>query len=376
MSDCPDSKKDACALVVPSLVAGGLERVASELANYLCERKGLDVYIISLANIEPFYELAEGVTFIKPGPKKKPAFSQAIRLISYVRGSIRTIRPIFVLSFGSKFNSFTLLSTLGLKTRIFVSDRSNPYRNSTFNSSADPYVVHDGFVHILAKWLLYRRAAGIIAQTEKAKVIDSKFLNHANIRVIPNPVKALGSAADIPRQNIILNVGRFTELKNQAFLVNAFHEIGNYNWKLVLLGKGPCQAPVKDLVERLGISSNVEFIDETRDIGSVYRMAKIFAFTSLSEGFPNALAEALGAPVASIAFDCVCGPSELIKHGEDGILINVGDDDSYIKGLAALMNDESLRARLEDQAVRKMRRFRPEVICEEYYKFLSGGEDE
>ena len=221
------------------------------------------------------------------------------------------------------------------------------------------------------KWTLYRQATGIIVQTELAKTINEKFLGHPNIVVIGNPVKKIDGKALVAKEKIILNVGRFSSLKNQKFLIDAYHAIGDRTWKLVFVGTGPYLAEVKYRAIQLGVAENVEFLAEVEDIDTQYRRASIFAFASLSEGFPNSLAEALNTPVASIAFDCLSGPSELIEHNVNGFLIPVESKGQYIACLKRLMDDQELRAEFEVQSASMMKRFQSALICEQYFRCLS-----
>ena len=87
------------------------------------------------------------------------------------------------------------------------------------------------------------------------------------------------------------------------------------------------------------------------------KSAQIFAFTSLSEGFPNALAEGLAAGCACISYDCPTGPAELIQHGQNGLLIDLGDESAYRKNLEVLMSDSSLRERLSTRARVEIQQF-------------------
>jgi GalNAc-alpha-(1->4)-GalNAc-alpha-(1->3)-diNAcBac-PP-undecaprenol alpha-1,4-N-acetyl-D-galactosaminyltransferase len=142
------------------------------------------------------------------------------------------------------------------------------------------------------------------------------------------------------------------------------------NWKLVFLGDGPLLAKAKQYVTDLGICDKVLFMGKKKEVELYYRKAKVFAFTSSSEGFPNALGEAMSAGLASISFDCVAGPSELIDDGINGFLIRGMNYELYRQRLKTLMENQEIRNSFRVKAKEKMEHFSIEYIGEKFYQFL------
>ena len=118
------------------------------------------------------------------------------------------------------------------------------------------------------------------------------------------------------------------------------------------------------------VNNNIIFAGSVANIDEYYNKSKIFSFTSTSEGFPNALAEALSVPLACISFDCVTGPSDLIEDGVNGFLVTDFDHDGYKKKLLQLMQDEGLRKKLQQAAEKSIRQFRIENIGQQYLDFI------
>lgn len=349
-------------LVVPSLKAGGMERVMSEVANYLVTDEKLEVHIILFSNEKSFFPISSSVKIHRPSPRYFKSIFSVWYLSLFLRKKIRELQPYSVLSFGSKYNSFVLLCTLGLKTNIYLSDRSNPYRNTKLIFDKNLTERHDGILHYILKKVFYKRAAGILVQTRKAKEIESEFSNHNNIILFPNPVRDIKRLPVYKKEKWIINVGRFIKTKNQLFLIREFDKIKYADWKLVFAGEGPTLKKAKELVEQLGLTDSVLFLGNVKDIDYYLKKSEIFAFSSVSEGFPNALAEGMKASLACISFDCVAGPSDLIDNGQNGFLIPLNRKNLFRQKLKELMNNETLRNRFQQNAKKSLQKFDRKLI--------------
>lgn len=347
-------------LISPSLKNGGLERVMSELATYFASKKEVQVYLILLIRCDKFYSVSEKVQIIEPdfNYKNYSRVFFTFKILIYLRRTVKKINPSVVLCFGERYNSFAILSLIGTNNSVFVSDRSSPcFRMNLFDR--------------LLKKVLYKISAGIIAQTSLSKEIAKKEINHHNITVIPNPIKKFNHRiSTIERENIILNIGRLVRGKNQDKLMNIFASIDDKKWKLIFIGEGQERGYYENYAKELGIEDQVFFVGSQRDFYDYLLKSKIFAFTSESEGFPNALGEAMFFPLASISYDCVAGPKDLIRDGENGFLVPLDDDAVYAEKLKMLMNCEVLRLKFENQAMMDKDLFSIETIGERYYETL------
>ena len=97
--------------------------------------------------------------------------------------------------------------------------------------------------------------------------------------------------------------------------------------------------------------------------------AECFLLTSLAEGMSNALIEAmcLGLPVISTK---VSGSTDLIKDGENGLLIDIGDKEALLNRMYLLAGDPSLRERMGKEATKVYEQLREEKICKEWIEYL------
>ena len=347
-------------LVIPTLLIGGAERVISILAN-VWANSGHEVHLILLTNAEICYELDQKVILHKLGfinNSRMGKYLSEIRTFLLLRKLLRNLKPDFILSFMIKFNIFVLLANCCLKNRIFVSDRSNPYINEKF------------LFTLLQKWS-YKLSDGIIVQTEEAKQHLSKLYKNQNIISIPNPLKKIKIDNTIKKENIILNIGRAVESKGQKYLMESFSMLNSDGWELVFLGDGPLKDELIHDAKIFGIQDKVKFVGEVNYIDQWLNMASIFAFPSIHEGFPNALAEAMAAGLPCISFDCPTGPSELITNNRNGILIPLKDIEQFSNKLFMLMNNPELRQKLSNEAKKISTKFDSINIAQKYFEFCT-----
>ncbi len=351
------STKKLC-LVIPSLQPGGMERVILELAVYFADQQ-FNVHLIILDKGESFYPLDSKIIVHKPDFYYNRRFRLyfTLKTIIFLRKKLEALKPYSVLSFGEMYNSFVLLSALGLKVRIFISDRSRPDKKWSF-------------FHELLRRLLYPKAEGIISQTAYSKKFLTSIIKHENIRIIPNPVKIHETVCN-NRKNIVLFIGRLVSTKRVDILLEVFSRSYYQNWELWIVGDGPQRAILEELSHDLKLNKSVKFWGYQRDIDKFYQQAKIFAFTSISEGFPNALLEAMSWGLGCISFDCKSGPSDLIKDSINGFLIPLLNTDEFLIKLKQIQKDENLLNSLSKNAFLSSRKYSIDKIGQEYLKFIA-----
>jgi len=190
------------------------------------------------------------------------------------------------------------------------------------------------------------------------------------VHVIPNPLFELPEPTPLPRRPEVLFVGRLIPSKHVDRLIRTFDRVRHGDWRLVIVG-GDAQGfsemgNLRELLRARRLEASVELVDTQRDVGRFYRRASIFAFPSSSEGFPNALAEALSFGLPSVAYDCSAGPADLIKDGRNGFLVPVHDDAAFAERLVRLMNDSDLRERMSRRAVASVARLEKTQIAKRF----------
>lgn len=351
--------------VIPSLQSGGMERVMSVLINGFIHQYGAETHVVLYgSNRGVFYDLDDSAIIHTPEWQfdKKHRIRDTIRTMLFLRKTLKKLRSDAILSFGAFWNSLVLLSCYGKHFPIYISDRGTPmYSTSGFNYRL--------------KQFLYPTAKGIIVQTNTAKQLCTQRYRQNNFKVIGNPIREIVSSEAVERKNIIVSVARLVNTKNFDRLISIFEQINNKDWKLIIVGgNADGQHVLEELQaqrDKSPMKENIILAGTQKDVESYLLKAKIFAFTSSEEGFPNAIGEAMSAGLPVVSYNCITGPSEMIEDGKNGYLTDVFDDATFKNRLETLMNDEELRAEMGRNAKESIRLFSEEKIIEKFYQFIT-----
>jgi GalNAc-alpha-(1->4)-GalNAc-alpha-(1->3)-diNAcBac-PP-undecaprenol alpha-1,4-N-acetyl-D-galactosaminyltransferase len=348
-------------ILLPKLTPGGTERTAVVLANYMVE-KNIDVTILVMFQREKFYELHPKVKLLEPDNfrDKYGRILSFPALLWYLRKSLKSEKPDTVFCLG--YMLLGIITSVGLKTKVIISGRSSPDRvrfpgNALFNAFYN-------FCYSVLK----SRIDGIIAQTNYAKEVYQKKYS-CPIVVIPNFLREIKEFQH-ERKNQIITLGRCSYEKAQHFLLETFAKVNAPDWNLAIVGDGPLLAELKNTANRLNIAEKVEFCGFQKEVDFYLSQAKIFGFTSIIEGYPNALIEGMANGLAPVSFNCVAGPSDIINEGENGFLVPVGDVGLFAEKLQLLIDNPTLLNEIGRNASKIKQTNDLKIIAEKYTKFL------
>lgn len=327
--------------ITRSLSGGGAERVISNLACHFSQRE-YQVTLICLDKQEIKYNLATAIT-VRQLVKRNSSNSLFFRIYYAILTFIRLLqiiakqKPYCCISFMTSVNVWTGLCCILLNRAYIVSERTSPH-----------YSI--GRLKGLKKWFTFK-----IYQKAKVVVLPSKkmiacfaalkyFKNLRNLVAIYNPVHVFSSTVKetVYPKNFILSVGRLDQDKGFEQLIEAFYLLSHLDIDLLISGTGPHKSVLEQKVAKLGLQARVKFIGFKNDLQEYYSKAKLFVLASKVEGYPNALIEAmsLGCPVVST--DCDFGPSEIIKNGHNGFLVEIGDRKQLADAMYTLINNIQL----------------------------------
>jgi glycosyltransferase involved in cell wall biosynthesis len=213
-------------------------------------------------------------------------------------------------------------------------------------------------------------SAGVAADMARMAALPKARVGYAyNPIPLPAPLDPLAVAkADAlwhgsgPR---ILTVGNLKREKNHALLLRAFAQMSNPSARLMILGRGQCEADLRTLAADLGVADRL-LLPGFQDPGAFYATADLFALSSDSEGFGNVLVEAMAHGLRIVSTDCPTGPSEVLGKGRWGRLVPVGDASALAQGMEAAL------ASPVDPATQKARAgdFVPSIAAQRYLSLM------
>ncbi len=353
--------KKTIAFITIGLNSGGAERVVSTLSNELT--KSYNVVIITLKTTPIFYPLDPNIKVVhcadvlKPSKNSFDAIKSNYKLYKEIKKQLRHHHADLCIGFVTTPNILATLASRSLGIPVIISERNNPFMEDVKLSK---------FWKILRRFV-YPRADFTVVQTELIQSFFARNIDSRRLKIIPNPINPdFDSGITIPKENIVLNVGRLSDQKAQDTLIRSFANLDAPDWQLHIAGEGENREKLENLIEELNVKDRVFLLGRTDAIQSLYQKSKIFAFTSLYEGFPNALMEGLYFGLACVSTDCPSGPSELIENNKNGILIPVGGQAELEKSLQGLIDDPMARERLGKAARKTMESYDSESITKEW----------
>ncbi|EDM38330.1 wlac protein [Pedobacter sp. BAL39] len=335
--------------VIYSLHKGGAERVLSTLSNSFSSRD-YEVTIICIDEANPGYPIAADVRVIS---LMRRADNQHLlnriryAALTYTRmlRLFRKIQPYCVISFMTSANLWTGICCGMLGIPYIVSERTTP--DHTINSS--------GYLLRQLSYRVYRRSKAIVLPAKGIEICLKKnrtFSKLLNYNIIKNPVYEFKETTEqcVHHKKFILGVGRLSKVKGFDLLITAFSQLKVNNIDLLILGNGPERNQLEDQISVLGLDGRVFLPGAKDELQDYYAQASLFVLPSRNEGYPNALIEAMAAGCACIAADCEFGPSEIITHENNGLLVPVADTLAMTKAMFEVLFNKGLRHYLGQNA--------------------------
>jgi len=340
--------------ILPSLLPGGAEKMAVELAK-LCDRDQFEIEVLCLRTGGLWeYELHEAeVPFTVIGSLQHPIIFDFFKIIKFIRASQPDI--VHTHLFGADFYGRLAAKLAGVKKIISTE------QNLNLNES--------GLKKIAKKWTA-KLANRIVASSEAIKkyLIEREGVPAEKIEVIYNGVEVekflnLSRNYRVSRP-VVGSVGRLSRQKGFNYLIKAAAEIPDI--QVSIAGVGEKKASLIRQIIALGLEKQIHLAGLQKDTAAFMNGLDIFVLPSRWEGFGIVILEAglSGLPVIASRVD---GILEIIEDGKDGILFDPGDVADLVAKVKKLLADPAERERLGKNLQQKVRdKFDIKKIVKQY----------
>ena len=190
-----------------------------------------------------------------------------------------------------------------------------------------------------------------------------------NLEVIPNAAPAVSPRPYDPDNRRVIAVGRLDYQKGFDRLLDAWAllpEALRSEWRLDVFGQGEWEQMLKERIGILGIADSARINAPTPHIFDEYAASAFLVMSSHYEGLPMVMLEAMSCALPAVSFEFPCGPRDLIRNGENGLLVPEGDISALAAALAQLMRDDALRATMSEGARRTALAFSEQTVMQQW----------
>jgi len=341
---------------MPQMVGGGVEKNLYIIANHFA-KKIKNVYLVTSST--NFNSKFKGITIINP---KYKIWSYLGKRLNYLICLLILIREIFnkknPIVFAFQANIYCIIVCKLLNVKIVT--RSN---------TAPSGWTRNFFKNFIFKMMITTADKIIVNSYEFQKEFKKKFnvktvciYNPLNIKEIIKKSKININLKYFKKKNKlkILSIGRFTDQKDHLTLLRAIKILKNkYNLDFILLimGNGKNIKNIKKFIIKNDLNTNVKVIGFQKNPYKFIKNCNLFVLSSIYEGLPNVLLEAITLKKFVISSNCPTGPNEILNYGKGGLLFNIRDYESLAKKIIYYLNNKKILNKKIDFAYKNLDRF-------------------
>lgn len=359
------------AFFLPPLGDGGLERTVLKLAE-LMAGTGSRVDLVTVRAGGSFLgKVHPDVTVVDLNARR--ALSSLPGLVKYLRQQ----RPNTLVSAQYYINVVAVWAKAlaGVSTKVILTERLATSHDLAYSGKLKdkllPVLMRRAYVKADAIVAVSKGAAEDLASllkipSDKIRTIYNPTFDDTLLEEASKPIKHPWFAdKQIP---VITSVGRLTSQKDFVTLLRAFALVSKRtDARLVILGEGERRGELEDLAKHLGISKRVALPGFVDNPYKYMAKATLFVLSSVYEGMPNVLVEALAVGTPAISTDCPSGPCEILP---ESALVSVCDYKAMAEKITDLLKDPQQALQILEKSQHKLESFRPETCLRNYMELI------
>lgn len=194
---------------------------------------------------------------------------------------------------------------------------------------------------------------------------EKNWKGKKGVHVIPNPcIRWTKQTAALENPRAVA-VGRLVPVKGFDLLIRAWKKVAavHPDWELEIWGDGPERENLEHLIRSAGLEKQVFLRGATAGVQGKLLQSSMLVFSSLFEGFGMVLVEAMACGVPCVAFECPCGPRDVIAPEEDGLLVPPGNVEQLARNIIRMVENPDLRRGMGAAARKNAARYALDAIA-------------
>lgn len=368
-------------IFIPAIEKGGVERNAIWVANELASKKiQVDVVFVRAAKGQ-CEKFADGVAKVQMPLKKSKLLNQRITDAIYIRKSFdqylqtQNSDNTIVIAFQSASVAIDICRKNNVKIVCRLSNHPNAVR------------YEKSLLRKISEWLkpyTYKKADAVIANSQR---LSRDFEEKIGKKVITvyNPIdfdrieqlkqgeieKKLVQEAKEYEGKLLISIGRLAVQKDLETLIKGYASCKYYRESMLwIIGEGNEREKLQKIIEQLNMQEHIRLLGYQENVYKYLKHADLFIQTSLYEGCPNALIEAIAAGVPAIATNCLSGPEEVLVGGKGGDLVSVGNVEQLAERIDAFLENPNYLKEKLTVAKENLYRYSAENVSRQYMEIL------
>lgn len=367
-------------LVLDIYGMGGTIRTVLNVANYLAA-SNYEVEIISVFRHReiPFFDIDPRITVKVLHSKIQKRKSITIK--HKIANSLLSKKSKLIHSDDEGIHFFSLLSDIKMynaikeiKEGILVTTRpsfnifANKFANKETVIIAQEHLNFEIYPEKLKKSILknYVGLDYLATLTDEDTQDYKRLLKDGRVKVLKltNSIPVFTGKRSTLENKTIIAAGRYVPQKGFDLLIESFAIVNKHypDWNLKIFGSGRDRAMLEEKIQEHKLYNHVFLMGPTQDMEGEIMKSSIYALSSRYEGFGMVIVESMQCGVPVVSFDCPKGPGEIIKNGEDGILVENGNIEAFADALMELIKDEQKRKEYGKKAIKNVKRYEIDEI--------------
>ncbi len=362
-------KQKKIIMFMPSIERGGVEKNFFIVSNFL-QKKFNDLTIIT-SDVSKLKKANKKIKIINSPFIFQNIKSRYVKYFMCLMTLIKKIlndKNIIVLSFQANIYAILICKLFGIKILVRANASSLIWASNLFKI-------------IVFKWI-FKIADGVIVNSKdlkrefliKFKVNAKLIYNPLNVNEIISLSKKKTKEKFFNKKNSylkIINIGRLTHQKDQITFLKALYLIREkIRFKALIVGSGEVEKNLKEYITKKNLQKEVKIVSYNSNPFPLLKKADLFILTSLYEGLPNVLLEALVLKKIVFSTNCQTGPREILENGKNGTLFKVKDYKSLSRKILEFDKDKKKYRKKLQNLDNSLKRFDQKRNLSKYYSII------